>query len=315
MTLDELTESLKKNQYTQLTQDEINKQAQTRYDSVYNQKKLSEQQAYEKSDLALSQQASTLGTAYDKQRKQAQESYASAYSQADRQALSRGMQRSSYNNQTLSNINLKGAEALQGVSEDETNAKSNIAAQRAQLTQQLSQKLAAYDDDKLSDTLAYADELSAREYDRGASADSAYNQLMQSLYQFGVQDEQNKLSAEQWQKQFEESIRQYETSLTEEQRQFDKLHPIKKTGGSGTKTTTTPSTPTGSITGTPMSQEDFYASLQGKGYDESKASDTLKNILNTAQKSTLIPTTKSVDIPLNMSDPLKDYLSRHPLTK
>ena len=46
----------------------------------------------------------SLEQSYGRQREQSNEAYDKAISQADRQALSRGMQRSSYNNATLANL-------------------------------------------------------------------------------------------------------------------------------------------------------------------------------------------------------------------
>ena len=46
----------------------------------------------------------SLDYSYGKQREQSDEAYDKAIAQTDRQALSRGMQRSSYNNATLANL-------------------------------------------------------------------------------------------------------------------------------------------------------------------------------------------------------------------
>lgn len=54
----------------------------------------------------------SLKQGYDVQKDNTTQEYAKAYSQADRQALARGMGRSSYNNQTLANINEQKIKAL-----------------------------------------------------------------------------------------------------------------------------------------------------------------------------------------------------------
>ena len=54
--------------YTALTQQQIEKQASDRYQSTYDQKRLSAQQAYDTSDQALRQQLEGLQQNYDKQR-------------------------------------------------------------------------------------------------------------------------------------------------------------------------------------------------------------------------------------------------------
>ena len=53
----------------------------------------------------------SLNYTYGKQREESDKQYAQAIAQADRQALGRGMQRSSYNAQTLANLRQKGIEA------------------------------------------------------------------------------------------------------------------------------------------------------------------------------------------------------------
>jgi len=54
----------------------------------------------------------SLSYSYGNKGERISKEYDKAYSQADRQALSRGMQRSSYNNQTLANINKQKIDAL-----------------------------------------------------------------------------------------------------------------------------------------------------------------------------------------------------------
>ena len=57
----------------------------------------------------------SLDYSYGEQRKASDKAYDQARSQADRQALSRGMQRSSYNNQTLANIDKQKIDAQQNI--------------------------------------------------------------------------------------------------------------------------------------------------------------------------------------------------------
>lgn len=57
----------------------------------------------------------SLNHAYGQQRESSDKSFDRAYSQADRQALSRGMQRSSYNAQNLANINQQKIEAQNNI--------------------------------------------------------------------------------------------------------------------------------------------------------------------------------------------------------
>lgn len=206
MTLEELIAKMNaqsSSAYTPLTADQIQQQAQTRYEGTYGQKKLSAQQAYETSDQALAQQLAGLQATYDKQREQSRENYAQAASQADRQALGRGMQRSSYNNATVSNINLKGAKAQQEIADTQAAQTANLNEQRALLAKQLAAQQAQYDSAMRSDMLAYQDELEAREYER-MQADSQYrDQLALQLYEYQYKQDQDALSQQNWLAQFE----------------------------------------------------------------------------------------------------------------
>lgn len=198
--LEELMAQIQKNQqaYTPLTQKQMQEQATNRYKPVYDQKKLSAQQAYDTSDQALAQQLAGLQSTYDKQREQSRENTALTYSAADRQALGRGMQRSSYNNATLANINLKGNEALQAISDTQAAQEKNIGEQRSLMAKQYADQLAQYDAAQQAEILAYIDELSAREYDRAQNA----NQLAMQLYQYQFQKEQADREQANWQAQF-----------------------------------------------------------------------------------------------------------------
>lgn len=141
-------------------------QAARRYQSLYDQKRLSARQSYEAADAALQRQLTGLRADYADQRRRSAQDTAAAYAQADRQALSRGMQRSSYNAATLGNISLSGAADQRRIDEAENRQTQDVAQQRTQLTRQLHQQLQQYDADQQSDALAYADELrrEARQY-------------------------------------------------------------------------------------------------------------------------------------------------------
>ena len=116
--------------YTPKTDEEIRAKAEGEYESYYDQLRLTAKQQQAQSDLALQQQAAGLQATYDKQREASRKNYAQMYSQADRQMLSRGMQRSSYAAQTLANISEQGVEAQQTIADQQAAAEGNIAAQR-----------------------------------------------------------------------------------------------------------------------------------------------------------------------------------------
>lgn len=208
-TLEQLIAQMQQQKYTPLTQEQMQTQAISRYQPVYDQKRQSANQAYQTSDLALSQQLADLQDSYDKQREDTEKDFKQTYAQADRQALGRGMQRSSYNSATLANINLKGREAQQDINEAQATQEKNIGDQRTLYAQQLAAQLASYDAQQKADELAYMDQLEAREYDRLFNAQNAQNALALDIYnaqfnqdRFDYEKEQDALAQRNWEKTF-----------------------------------------------------------------------------------------------------------------
>lgn len=202
-TLEKLIASLQGGEtYQPLSEQEIRKQAQQRYQSVYDQKRLSAQQAYEQEDAALARELAGLSKTYDEQRGAAAAQTQLTRSQADRHALSRGMQRSSYNEGTLANISLAGDAALNRIRQEQTDSEAEIGEKRTQLGMQLSQTLRQLDADRQHDELAYADQLEAREYDRAVTSRNAASQLAMQLYEYQHQLEAEAAEQARWQAEF-----------------------------------------------------------------------------------------------------------------
>ncbi len=221
--------------YTPKTSEQIREQAAGEYKSYYDTARQTAQQTFERGDLALQQQKEGLGASYDKLREDSAKQYAKAYSQTDRAMLGRGMQRSSYGAQTLANLLQEGAEAQQDIGDAQAAAEGEIDAQRTQLAEQLAAQLGQYNLNEQADILARIRELEDQEYDRGLTAQNREDSVALQLYQLMYQEGRDKVTDEQWQKQFDESVRQY----NEQQ---------KKSGGggsSGTKHTDEASTEQG----------------------------------------------------------------------
>jgi len=202
--LEEMIAKLNQNstKYTPLTDEQMRQQAQNRYQSVYDQNRLTANQQYQTSDQALAQHLAGLQANYDKQREQSAKNYREAYSQADRHALSRGMQRSSYNNATLANIRLAGNKAQDEIGATQAAQEKNIGEQRALLSQQLAAQLAQYDKSQQADILAYVDELEAREYDRTTANQNTQNQLAMQIYEYQHQLEQEAEDKRRWELEY-----------------------------------------------------------------------------------------------------------------
>lgn len=168
--------------YEGRTANQIRSQAENEYKSYYDQLRLSARQAQEREDLALAQQAEGLQSAYDKQRDASAKAYRQSYSQADRQMLGRGMQRSTYAAQTLANISQQGDEAQQSIWDQQTAAENNIAAQRQQLAGQLATQLQQYDAGYAADVMKRIQELENQDYERRMQSTEYINTLGAQLY-------------------------------------------------------------------------------------------------------------------------------------
>lgn len=187
MTLDELTKSLKYGSYTPLTEEQIQQQAKDKYQAEFDQSKLTAQQAYDKTALALDNQRAQLDQNYAKQAESARKNTAQTYSAADRHALSRGMQRSTYNNSTLANINLEGDKILDDLAGALRSDQNALDSQKSLAEQQLAQQLAQFENNFNSQVSAYADQLREQDYQRRLEQDKYYNQLQAMLYEYGLQ--------------------------------------------------------------------------------------------------------------------------------
>lgn len=194
MTMEELRAKLQTSTYQPKTEEQMQQEAQNRYRGVYEQQKLSAQQNYDATAQALQNQLATLGTAYDRQAKEAQAATDAAISAADRRSLSRGMQRSSYNAATLANLANKGNEALADIQADRTAAEGDIAGKQTLAAQQLRDQLAQLDNTYAADVQAAIDALKEQEYARQQEADQYNNNLLMQLFEMEEAVKDNELA-------------------------------------------------------------------------------------------------------------------------
>lgn len=191
MTLDELTKNLKYGSYTPLTEEQIQQQAKNKFQTELDQQKLTAQQAYDKTALALDDQRAKLDQSYAQQEDSLRKNIAKTYSAADRHALTRGMQRSTYNNSTLANINLQGDEALNDLAASLRADQQSIDSKKTQASEQLAQQLAQYEAANRSQVDAYADELREDNYNKTLEQEKYHNQLQAMLYEYGLQNQKS----------------------------------------------------------------------------------------------------------------------------
>ena len=144
---------------------------------------------------------------YGKQREESDRSFDKAYSQADRQALSRGMQRSSYNAQNLANINNQKIKAQNNIWD------AQIADYENRLNQQEQQDLEADRWER-----SFAEQQKQNEWSRNfqqQQADTQNNQWQMSFnagredaaFNKGMQEKQFEANQAQntWQQNFQQS--------------------------------------------------------------------------------------------------------------
>lgn len=160
----------------------------------------------------------SLDYSYGKKRQDSDESFARSYSQADRQMLGRGMQRSSYGAQTLANINKQANDARQDIYD------AQIADYQARLTEIEDKE---QEDARWQQQFEYQQQRDAvgdnqwqMQFDYGKERDTVGDQQWQK--QFDYQQGRDKVGDEQWQKQFNENVRQ-----------FNVLHPQDTGSGGG----------------------------------------------------------------------------------
>jgi hypothetical protein len=181
--IEELAASLQKMAYTPRTDEERRRQSESLYQAQLEQGLLSAQQNYDTSSLALQNQLNGLNTSAQRQIEAQRENTQRSISAADRQALSRGMQRSSYNNATLANIRLKGNEAEQQIEQNRTDTENSIAAQQALLAQQLAQNQASARSQFEANVTANMVKMADEDYQRQVAAEQNNTATQLQLYQ------------------------------------------------------------------------------------------------------------------------------------
>ena len=167
---------------TPRTAEQRKQQAENEYKSYYDALRLAAKQGYNSTDLKLQQQREGLQASYDKQRKDTAEQYAKSYSQADRQMLSRGMQRSTYTSQLLAGISNEAAEAQSDIDAAQIKATSDIDEQRTQLASQLAEQMQQYTASEQSDILKRIAELEEQDRQYGLNEASLQQSMAKDLY-------------------------------------------------------------------------------------------------------------------------------------
>lgn len=237
--------------------------AHNMYASHYGQLQLAAQQAHDSSVLALQQQVEKLGRTYDRQRQESAQQYAQAVSAADRRAMARGMGRSSYNLQTLANLEQAGADAQNQLWQYQTEDENHINQQIAQAGHQLAQQIQQYQQGQASDELSWVQQQQLH----GQEQQNATNQF---LLNFLAGQQQNAIANQQWLMNYQQNAdqfaqqmglnwAQYQTSVD----QWNQQHP--QTPAASSSGPSTPNKPTTPASTTPTTPGDFQSWWQGLG--------------------------------------------------
>lgn len=183
MTVDELTQSLNRETYTPRTDEQLQQSAENRYQSIYDQKKLTAQQNFDTKDQAYQQQLQQLQDNLAMSQQEVMKDTASNIAAANRYQTTRGMQRSSYGAANQARLEAAGNANLANLLRQYNTDAGGIQGNRTLLAQQLADTLAQYDIDYLADVNAYVDEQKQLDYDRKVAADQYANELALQLFE------------------------------------------------------------------------------------------------------------------------------------
>ena len=136
------------------------------------------------------------------------------------------------------------------------------------MAQQLAQQLAQYDANKANDIMVRIREIEDQEYQRGVTDANTRNALSTQIYEFMQQAEQQRIAQQQWQAEFDESVRQFDTKNPKSSGSSSS----NKTPAKTTDTTPDATTPA-STSG--MTYDDFLKALGGNKTTTSVGSTVL----------------------------------------
>lgn len=182
-TVDELAAQLQNTKYNDKSTDELRTEAENMYKNQLDSSKLSAQQSYDSNALELNNQLTELNKSYDKQYAQQQQATIQSKQSADKQALSRGMQRSTYNNATLANLDVAGNKALNEIEQNRTDSTNEVNSQLVLLQKQLQENLASAQSTYENNVITKLQELLDQQYERQKTYEDTSNDLAFKLYE------------------------------------------------------------------------------------------------------------------------------------
>lgn len=163
------------------TDAQIKQMALNRYLPEYNAQVQGAKDTFNATKNSLQNQLAELNLQHTRNSEALGQQTANAYASANRQSLSRGMQRSSYNNANLNNINLQGVAQQNKLNETHGLALNDINSKMALGEKSLADTLARLANDKQYKIGAYEDELRDKMNQQLFAETQAYNSDLMNL--------------------------------------------------------------------------------------------------------------------------------------
>lgn len=185
MSLNELTKSLRQEQYAPRSEQQLQSEAEERYTQVYDAMRNAANQRQQAVDDAYERELQSLAQTLETGNQALSDAAARGNAAIDDYINSRSMQRTSYGAASKGSTMQRMTQAAAAMRRQQETAAGGIENSRILLAQQLAGTLAQYDKDFLSDVQAYIDAQKQLDYDRKVASDAAYNDLQMAIYEYG----------------------------------------------------------------------------------------------------------------------------------
>ena len=185
MSLKQLTNALKNEEFVARTDEALNAEAQERYTEVYDTLRSTAQQRKDTIDAAYEQELQSLADVLGSGNAAVQQAADRGNAAINDYIYGRSMQRTSYGAASQGSVRDAMQKTAAALQQQYATASSGVENRRVLLAEQLAGTLAQYDKDYLTDVQAYIDQQKQIDYDRKVAADAAYNDIQMALYEYG----------------------------------------------------------------------------------------------------------------------------------
>lgn len=185
MSLKELTNALKVEEFAPRTDEQLQQEATGRYTEVYDTMRGVAQQRKDTIDAAYEQELQSLTDTLNTGKDAVAQAAVRGNAAINDYINSRNMQRTSYGAASSGSVTDAMNKAAAALMQQYGTAASGVENSRILLAEQLAGTLAQYDKDYLTDVQAYIDKQKQIDYDRKVAADAAFNDIQMALYEYG----------------------------------------------------------------------------------------------------------------------------------